>query len=107
MHTIQLNTKEAPNKWWAFKDASMRSTINSSLYTQAERIVAERMKLALELVYTGRVYIAYGKTGISIKLDQPRVRDRKELKILEKIWEANGVKKRETSQGTIYRLTRV
>ena len=107
MHTVTLKTKEAPNKWWAFHDASMRSTVNSSLYTQAERIVAERMKLALELVCTGRVYIAYGKTGVSVKLDQPRVRDRKELEILEQIWEAKGVKKRKTGQGIIYRLTRV
>lgn len=107
MKTIQLNTEEAPNKWWAYKDASMRNAVNSSLYTQTQRTVAERMKLACELVYSAKVYIAYGKTGISIKLDHPRVKNRKELRLLEQDWDAAGVIKKESAQGITYRLTKV
>ena len=107
MHTVQINTEEAPNKWWAFKDASMRNAVNSTHYTSTQRTVVERMKLALELVYSARIYVAYGKKGVSIKLDNPRVRNRKELRLLEQDWAAKGVFKKESAQGITYRLTRI
>jgi hypothetical protein len=105
MKTVSLDTQEAPNKWWAAQDARMRNYANSTRYTEFQRIAAERMKLALELVYRAKgIYIAYGKKGISLKIDRPRVIDRRELALLEKEWEQAGFVKRVTAQGIIYRL---
>lgn len=105
MRTVSLNTEEASNKWWAARDARMRNYANSTHYTESQKIVAERMKLALEIVYAAKsIYIAYGKTGISLKVDGARVRDRRELAFLEEDWETAGFVKRVTPQGVIYRL---
>jgi len=105
MKTVSLDTQEAPNKWWAARDARMRNYANSTRYTEFQRIAAERMKLALELVYRAKgIYIAYGKKGISLKVDHPRVIDRYELSLLEAGWEQAGIIKKVTAQGVIYRL---
>lgn len=105
MKTQSLNTQEAPNKWWAARDARIRNYVNSTLYTEQQRIAAERMKMALELVYHAKgVYIAYGKTGISLKVDGARVRDFKELSLMEAGWSIVGFVKRVSPQGVIYRF---
>jgi len=105
MQTQELNTRSAPNKWWAARDARMRNYANSTLYTEQQKIAAERMKLALELVYAARgIYIAYGKTGVSLKVDGAQVRDRKELRLLEAGWDLAGCEKRVSAQGVIYRF---
>ncbi len=106
MHTVTLKTEEAPNKWWAARDARMRNYANSTRYTEHQRIAAERMKLALEIVYSAKaVYIAYGKTGVSLKVDGARVRDRRELALLEQGWEQAGIVKKISPQGVTYRMS--
>ena len=106
MQTVALDTREAPNKWWAARDARIRNYANSTLYTEQQKIAAERMKLALELVYWAKsVYIAYGKTGISLKVDGARVRDSKELALMEEGWSLAGFVKKISPQGVIYRFT--
>ena len=106
MKTAVLDTTEAPNKWWASQDARMRNLANKSHYTQAEQIRTERMKYALELVYASKsIYVAFGKKGISIKIDGARVKDNKNLALLEQDWTAQGVTKKVSEQGVIYRLT--
>lgn len=105
MQTITLDTQEAPNKFWAAKDASMRNAVNSSLYADKTKVRAERMKLALELVYAAKaVYIAFGRRGISIKVDGARVRQRRELALLEADWDKQGVTKKVSAQGVLYRF---
>ena len=105
MRTVTLRTEEAPNKWWAARDARMRNAVNATLYTDSQRTAAERMKVVLEMVYAAKsVYIAYGKRGISLKVDGARVVDRKELGFLEEGWASAGVEKRVSAQGVIYRL---
>ncbi len=106
MRTQELATQEAPNKWWAARDARMRNYANSTRYTEQQKIAAERMKLALELVYSAKaVYIAYGKTGISLKVDGARVRDRRELALMEEGWSIAGFVKKISPQGVIYRFS--
>jgi hypothetical protein len=108
MKAQTLKTDEAPNKRFAAIDARMRSLANESLYTHKEKIVAERIKIGAEMVYNAKqVYIAYGKKGISIKLDHPVVRLKKELKLLEGDWEKLGCVKRKSTQGLIYRIPKV
>lgn len=105
MKTQTLETKEAAVKWWAARDARMRNYANSTLYTEQQKIAAERMKLVLEMVYAAKsVYIAYGKTGVSLKVDGARVRDRKELGLMEAGWARAGVTKKVSAQGVIYRF---
>jgi hypothetical protein len=105
MKACNIDTQEAPNKWWAAQDARMRNIVNMSRYSDAEKVRAERMKLALELAYFAKsVYIAFGKKGISVKVDGAEVRDRKNLKLLEAEWTTAGIVKKISPQGVIYRL---
>lgn len=105
MQTQDIETKPAPNKAWAVIDARMKNIVNASHISQIEKLRAERMKLALELVYHAKdIYISYGKKGISIKVDQGKVSDRKNLRMLEDGWTKDGVTKRRSEQGVIYRF---
>ena len=107
MKALELNTQEASNKWWAALDARQRNLNNASRYTEQQKIAAERMRWALELVYSAKnIYITYGARGISIKVDKPVVRDRKELRLLEAGWELAGIVKKVSAQGIIYRYNK-
>jgi hypothetical protein len=99
-----INTEESSNKSFAAYDRRMRNIANASHYTEAERVRAERMRMALTLVYAGVVYTpSYGTTGVSIKV-VGFVADAKNLKALEADWAEQGVIKKESAQGIIYRF---
>jgi len=105
MKTYNLKTEEAPNKWWAAQDARMRNIANKSHYTDAVKIQVEGMMAVMDLVYSVKgIYDAYGKKGVSIKLDNAIVKDRKNLRRLEAEWETKGFVKKVSGQGVIYRL---
>lgn len=108
MLTAELDTKAAPFAWIAARDAAIKSYAASTLYTEAQRLRAERMKLGLEMVYAARnIYITYRKKFIAIKLDQAQVRDRRTLAVLEKDYtECQDVTKIQTAQGITYRIAR-
>ena len=106
-----LGTQEAETgacNWFAAQDARMKSNIASTLYTDAQKLRAERMKLGLEMVYAAKsAFITYRKKFVTIKLDQARVRDRKTLALLEQDYTAQGdVTKVVTTQGITYRIAR-
>lgn len=89
--------------FYAARDARMRSIVNASRFTEAMKIRAERMKLALGLVYSAKaIHVNFRKTKITIKVDTGTVRDRKNLGLLEQDWEAQGVTKTLSPQGVIY-----
>jgi len=91
--------------WFAERDARMRSAVNSSLFTDAQKIRAERVKLGLEMVFSAeKVYIEFRKGFISVKVNKPEVRDRKGLALLEMCYKNEGFEKCKTSQGFTYRL---
>ena len=108
MNATELDTKAAPFAWIAARDAAMKSYAASTLYTDAQKVRAERMKLGLEMVYSARsAFITYRKKFVTIKLDQARVRDRKTLALLEQDYTAQGdVTKVVTDQGITYRIAR-
>ena len=108
MNATELDTKAAPFAWIAARDAAMKSYAASTLYTEAQKVRAERMKLGLEMVYAARsAYITYRKKFVTIKLDQARVRDRKTLALLEQDYTAQGdITKVVTDQGITYRIAR-
>jgi hypothetical protein len=106
MKTIVLNTQEASNKAWAFRDAARRNDENASRHTQKNKIRAERMMYALELLYSCKdIYISYGKKSISVKLNAAHVRDKKNLVAIENEWDTSGVVKKVTPQGVIYNFS--
>ena len=91
--------------WFAERDARLRSAVNSTNYTDAQKIKAERMKLALEMcVFAENIYIEYRKKFISVKVNKPAHTDKKTLNLLEGDWTKEGYTKVLTSQGFTYRL---
>ena len=92
----------------AARDAAQRSYIASTHYSDKQKVAAERMKLALELVYFARAFhLNYRDRFIAIKLDRPTVRDRRNLAVMEADWAAAGIVKRVSAQGIIYRIPKV
>jgi len=53
------------------------------------------------------VYLNYRKKQITLKVEQPQVRDRKMLKVLEADWTGLGVIKRVSAQGVNYRIAQI
>ena len=80
--------------WCAARDASMNHAINASRFTQAQLLKAERVKLALELVYScEEVKVTNCKTWIRVKVIKGTIRDRKNLRLLESDWTNAGIAK--------------
>lgn len=109
MESREIDSKKAGKySWFAARDARMRSSVNSTLYTEKDRVRAERMCMALTLVYRGKqFYVEYRKTFIAVKIDSPVVYDRKNLALLEADYTKDGIVKRVSSQGVIYRIPKV
>jgi hypothetical protein len=106
LKTTTINTEEATNKRWAAQDAQRRNTNNKSHFSQAIQVQIERMKMVMNMVYACKnIYEAYGKKGVSIKVDGATVTDKKNLRLLEAEWTALGFTKKVSEQGVIYRLT--
>jgi allophanate hydrolase subunit 1 len=91
--------------WFAERDARMNSAVNSTHYSDAQKIKAERVKLALEMVYSAeKVYIEYRKKFISVKVHKAQVRDPKGLALLDMCYKNEGLVKVNTAQGVTYRI---
>lgn len=89
----------------AAMDARMRAIKQWSHYTEDQKIEAERVKLGLELVYSfKRIFVNPRDKFITVKVENARVKDRKNLALLEKEYEARGYIKASSPQGVIYRI---
>ena len=106
MQQQELETKSAGfYAYAAARDAAQRSYAASTHYTARQKVAAERMKLALEMLYSARAYhVNFRDKFVAIKLDRPTVRDRKNLAEMETEWAAAGVTKVATAQAVIYRM---
>jgi len=109
MKSKELETQSAGYyAWAAARDAQFKSACESQNYTQAQKLIAERMKLALELCYFNtEVYITYRKKFITVKVNKGQVRDRRNLSLLEKDYELAGYEKVSSTQGVSYRIPKV
>jgi hypothetical protein len=109
MKAQELESKSAGYyAYAAARDASMRAIAMWSHYTDKERVRAERMKLGLEMVYNAKgIHINPRGKFIAIKVDQPQVRDRKNLALLEKDYELLSITKVVTEQGVTYRIPKI
>ena len=108
MHTVNLDTKESNNKFFALQDRRMRNHANKTLYTTAQQIRLERIKLALEMVLRGTVYEpSFGKKSASVKVQGGAlIADRKMLRLLESDWAKEGIFKKVSAQGFQYHMPR-
>ena len=93
------------NGWFAARDAWLKSAQNEGHFTATQKIQAERVKYALELVYSANeVSITYCKKWVRVKVHNGRVRDRANLALLESDWTNQGITKLVTAQGIIYHV---
>lgn len=99
-----LDTREAPVKWFAAQDAQMRNTVNKTIWPDSVHQRVQRMLAVLDMLYAGKIYEAYGRRRVSIKIDRPVVRDRRWLAVMEKDWAELGVVKTVTPQGILYKV---
>ena len=105
MQAVLINTEEAPNKWWAAQDARMRNETNKTHYPLETQLQVSRMLSVMDMLYSAQgIYDAYGKKGVSIKINKAVIRDRKNLRALEADWAKAGVTKKMSAQGVIYRI---
>ena len=90
-------------------DARMKATAMWSHYSDAEKVRAERMKLGLELCYSteDEIYVTPRKKFISISVRNAKVKDRKNLALLEQDYAAVGITKAVTDQAVIYRIPKI
>jgi len=108
MLSSTLDTKEASNAFFAARDARMRNYAMGSTYSAAEKLRAERMKLGLGLAYSAdEIHINYRGKFIAVKVSNARVRDRNTVNTLESLYALEGIVKRISAQGTIYRIPRL
>lgn len=107
MYSRDLDSRPAPNAWWARKDANLLNLKWESTYSERQKLKASQMRGCLELCYGYRdTHINYRERFIAVKIDRPVVRDRSMLSLLEKDWTAQGIERRTTAQGVIYRIPR-
>jgi hypothetical protein len=107
MKAETLDTQRAPNAWYAIKDARMQNIAYQSTYSQAQQVAADRMAMVMPMLYnTKGVHINYRKKFIAIKLEEPVIKDRKGLKLLEADYVKAGIIKKISEQGIVYRIPR-
>ena len=105
MKSLAIDTQEAPNAFFAARDARMRNEAMKSTYTDRERVRAERMRMGLECVYRAtEVHINYRQKFIAVKLSNAIVRDRASVADLERAYALEGIEKRVSAQGIIYNI---
>ena len=104
--TAVLSTKESTVPFWAIQDRRMNNIKNKTRYTQRQITRAIRLQDALRLFYKGTFYDepSYGTTGISIKVGNPTVIDNPGLAAYEKLLEAEGITRKVSAQGVLYRI---
>ena len=91
--------------WAARMNAISTSNMHKQNYSEAQKLRAEQIRLALELVYYHKeVITSFRLTKIAIKVDKARVADKKTLAQLEADWTAEGITSKKTPQGIIYSI---
>jgi predicted chitinase len=108
MQEKDIDNQPAQWAWAAARDARMRSYSASTGYTDSQKLQGERMKLALEMLYSAKgIHLNFRERFIALKVDQPTVKNRRALAQFEKDWTDAGVSKRVSAQGIIYRIPKV
>ena len=107
MQNTDIDSRPAPNAWWAKQDANLLNLKWASTYSESQKLRAARLRGCLELIYGHRqTYVNYRERSIAIKVDRAVVRDRRMLADLEPEWAAEGIKTKTSGQGIIYHIPR-
>jgi hypothetical protein len=107
MKADTLDNQRAPNAWYAVQDARMQNLAYQSTYSQAQQIAADRMAMVMPMLYNAKgIHINYRKKFIAIKLEEPVVKNRRDLKLIESDYEKAGIIKKVSEQGIVYRIPR-
>ena len=110
MRAQELDTVATTNGFYAmlaYKDALRINSNYKSTYSDDAIKTAVSAEALLTLAYKfNNSYINYRKNGISIKLNNAIVRERKALREVEEVLEEKGFTKRASAQGIIYSLAR-
>lgn len=106
MQQVETEYKSAGHfAWFAAKDARQKSLANKTRFSNIQLAKADRVSLALELVYyCEKVTIDYCKKWIRVKVHKAQIKDKKSLALLETDWGNQGIVKVITDQGIIYRV---
>ena len=105
MKTTHLNTDQAKSRVFALLDRRHRNAVNRQLFTDAEQLKAEQMRMVLLTTHKGAVVYepSYGTTGFSVKV-VGFITDAGLLSEIETEWALQGITKRVTPQGVLYRV---
>ncbi|CAB4221361.1 hypothetical protein UFOVP1636_267 [uncultured Caudovirales phage] len=109
MQVRETETKRAGfYAWGAARDAAIKSYAASTTYSDAQKLKAERVKLGLELCYHSRaIRINFRNKWITVHIEEPQVRDVRNLALLEADYELQGISKSVNKDGDIsYRIMR-
>lgn len=91
--------------WFAAKDARQKSLANKTRFSDKQLAKADRISLALELVYfCEKVTVDYCNKWVRVKVHKGQIKDKKNLALLETDWENQGIVKVVTPQAIIYRV---
>ena len=102
------NENAGKNAWFARRDADRTNQERAATYNWVQRSDAQRAVDLLDLAYAySEIFINYRQKFISIKIEQPRVRNGVTRAEVESILAEKGVSKIKTAQGITYRILRV
>ena len=94
--------------WAASRDAAIRSYAASTSYSPTQKLLAERVKLGLELCYNAsQSYINFRQKFIVVKFENASVHDHNLLGLFESDYDKLGITKQILKSGGIgYRIPR-
>jgi hypothetical protein len=111
MQAQQLDTQEATlgTKWFAHKDATLRSAAAEGLYSKTQQRQAKMLHEEVRKAFIrSKVYLTYRDKFFTVKVHRPAAADKmsKEAANIDKLFTELNAEKVQTAQGIIYRVGR-
>lgn len=105
--TTGLNAIVSSAPWQARKDAEDKSKRNAAGFTATQKSLAESTAELIRVSYDYKaLYTNFRQKFISIKVAEPRTRDRTGVLSLDRLFSDRGYRKVLTPQGIIFRIPR-
>ncbi len=109
-----METKEYDSKpackwaWFAKRDAQFRSAINKTKFSDATHLKVDQMKTVLREIYSYTAVTSDPQIKfVRIKVHNGIPKNAKVVREWEAYWAEQGIVKRKTNQGIIYRIKEV